>query len=68
MADEYLKSLLMKMITRLKSDTNKPMSSMFYLERHISSKGKSQQKNKQNQQHRRKFSKEIEIFFGIKFK
>lgn len=42
MADEYLKSLLMKMITGLKSDTDKPMNSMFYLERHISSKGKSQ--------------------------
>lgn len=43
MADEYLKSLLMKMITGLKSDTNKPMNSVFYLEIHISSKRKSQQ-------------------------
>lgn len=43
MTDEYLKRLLMKMTTGLKSHTNKPMNSVFYLERLISSKRKSQQ-------------------------
>lgn len=62
MVDEFLKSLLMKMIPGLKSDTNKPMNSMFYLERHTTAKEKVNRRTNKTRNIEENLAKKLRFF------
>lgn len=63
MADEYLKSLLMKMITDLKSETNKPVNSMFYLERYTTANEKVNRRTNKTRNIEENLAKKLRFFF-----